>query len=192
VALLSGTSLAPWVERWRGLDLDGSGLTPAGEFALTALGLIGPCLVAFSVARGGWRRLMLALGALVLGCLSTTLSTALNFGPQHLLAWSTPQVLAALAFGTLLAAGLSIVPRRAAAGLGLVALTASVIVVAQAPADPFFAQSLQGWEQGRFIRFYGLARWVGWLWPYAAIAYLLVRVGSRDEPVPTAPPKIDP
>ena len=26
--------------------------------------------------------------------------------------------------------------------------------------------SLQAWEQGRFIRFHGLAQWVGWLWPY--------------------------
>ena len=66
-------------------------------------------------------------------------------------------------------------PRRAAAGLGLIALTALVMLVAQAPADPYFAQSLQGWEQGRFIRFHGAAQWVGWLWPYAALAYLLAR-----------------
>ena len=56
--------------------------------------------------------------------------------------------------------------------------------VAQAPADPYFAQSLQAWEQGRFIRFYGVARWVGWLWPYAAIVYLLARLGARDEVPP--------
>jgi hypothetical protein len=85
---------------------------------------------------------------------------------------------------------LSLAPRRAAAGLGLVALTALVVVVTQAPSDPFFAQSLQAWEQGRFIRFYGVARWVGWLWPYAAIAYLLARLGARDEPAAGAPSKI--
>jgi hypothetical protein len=55
-----------------------------------------------------------------------------------------------------------------------------VALVAQAPTDPYFAQSLQAWEQGRFIRFHGAAQWVGWLWPYAAMAYLLARVSARD------------
>jgi hypothetical protein len=75
---------------------------------------------------------------------------------------------------------LSPVPRRVAAGFGLIALTALVMLVAQAPADPYFAQSLQGWEQGRFIRFHGAAQWVGWCWPYAALIYLLVRLAARD------------
>ncbi len=79
--------------------------------------------------------------------------------PQH--------ALQALAIGTGAAMLLSFVPRRVAAGFGLIALTALVMLVAQAPADPYFAQSLQGWEQGRFIRFHGAAQWVGWLWPYA-------------------------
>ncbi|MES2993149.1 MAG: VanZ family protein [Pseudomonadota bacterium] len=188
--LLEGTSVAPWVETWADAELDRSPLSPGGEFALIALGLLAPCLVAFSIARRGWRRVVLVLGAAVLGVLATTLSTALNFGPQHMTAWSTPQAVAALAFAVALAAALSVVPRRAAAGIGLVALTALVAVVAQAPADPFFAQSLQAWEQGRFIRFYGVARWVGWLWPYVAILYLLARLGARDErePVPPTPP----
>ena len=185
--LLTGTSVAPWVQGWADAEIDRSALSPGGEFALITLGLLAPCLVAFSVARAGWRRLVLVVGAAALACLTTTLSTALNFGPQHLLAWSTPQALAALAFAAVFAALLSVAPRRAAAGLGLVALTALVIVVAQAPADPFFAQSLQAWEQGRFIRFYGVARWVGWLWPYAAIVYLLARLGAREE-VPLSAP----
>ena len=188
--LVADTALAPWAEGWADADLSRSAFSPGGEFAVIALGLLAPCLVAFSVARGGWRRIVLVLGAAAFGVLATTLSTALNFGPQHLLAWSTPQALAALAFAAALAALLSLLPRRAAAGLGLVALTALVIGVAQAPADPFFAQSLQAWEQGRFIRFYGLARWIGWLWPYAAIAYLLARLGARDEAPAPVPPKM--
>ena len=192
--LVADTPIAPWVEGWADAELNRSALSPGGEFALIALGLLAPCLLAFSVARTGWRRLVLVLGAAALGVLATTLSTALNFGPQHLMAWSTPQALAALGFAAALAALLSVLPPRAAAGLGLVALTALVIAVAQAPSDPFFAQSLQAWEQGRFIRFYGVARWVGWLWPYAAIVYLLARLGARDAPAPTPapaePPKI--
>lgn len=191
---LSDTALAPWVADWAGGESARSPLSPAGEFALIALGLLAPCLVAFSIALAGWRRLVLVLGAAALGVVATTLSTALNFGPQHLMAWSTPQALAAIAFAVVLASLLSVAPRRAASGLGLMSLTALVTVVAQAPSDPFFAQSLQGWEQGRFIRFYGVARWVGWLWPYAAIVYLLARLGARDErddgAVQGAPPKM--
>ena len=191
---LSDTALAPWVADWAGGEPARSPLSPAGEFALIALGLLAPCLVAFSIALAGWRRLVLVLGAAALGVVATTLSTALNFGPQHLMAWSTPQALAAIAFAVVLASLLSVTPRRAAAGLGLMSLTALATVVAQAPSDPFFAQSLQGWEQGRFIRFYGVARWVGWLWPYAAIVYLLARLGARDErddgAVQGAPPKM--
>ena len=113
---------------------------------------------------------------------ATTLSTALNFGPEHAFAWITPGTLAALALGSGLALLLALLPRRVAAGLGLVLLTALAALVAQAPEDPYFAQSLQAWEQGRFIRFHGAAQWVGWLWPYVAMAYLLARLGSRDEP----------
>lgn len=187
---VDGTSFAPWVEGWADAELERSALSPGGEFALIALGLLAPCMIALSVARRGWRRLVLVLGATALGVFATTLSTALNFNPQHLLAWSTPQALAALAFAALLAGLLSALPTRAAAGVGLIVLTALVTFVAQAPSDPYFAQSLQLWEQGRFIRFHGAARWVGWLWPYAAIVYLLARLGARDEPVPTPPPKM--
>jgi len=180
-AVVQGTPVEPWFESWLDAELQRTALSPGGEFSLISLGLLAPCLVAFVVARRGWRRLVLVLGAVALGGLATTLSTALNFGPQHALAWSTPQAVAALVFSAALAALFSLLPRRAAAGLGLIVLTALVLFVAQAPSDPYFAESLQAWEQGRFIRFHGAARWVGWLWPYAAIVYLLARVGAREE-----------
>jgi len=53
----------------------------------------------------------------------------------------------------------------------------------QAPESPYFAQTLQGWEQGRFIRFHGLAQWVGWLWPYAALVYALSQVWRTDRKI---------
>ena len=181
-SFVQDTPVADWFDGWATAELERTALSPAGDFSLMALGLLAPCMVAFSITRPGWRRLVLVLAAAAVGCLGTTLSIALNFGPQHAFAWTTPQALAALGFAMLLAALLSFAPQRAAAGLGLMALTALVAIVTQAPSDPYFAQSLQGWEQGRFIRFHGAARWVGWLWPYTAIAYLLVRLAARDEP----------
>ncbi len=126
---------------------------------------------------------MLVLGAAALGLASTTLSTALNFGPQHALAWLTPATLPAIGAAMVLAALAAGASRRGAAALCLVAATALVVLSAQAPSDPYFADSLQAWEQGRFIRFHGVAQWIGWLWPYALLVHLLRRVGARDDGV---------
>jgi len=111
----------------------------------------------------------------------STLSTALNFGPEHALAWWTSTTWRALVLGVALAALAIGAGPRLAAGLGLAALTALIVLVAQAPTDPYYAASLQGWEQGRFIRFHGMAQWVGWLWPYAAMAWLLSRLARRSD-----------
>ncbi|MEO6895497.1 MAG: VanZ family protein [Caldimonas sp.] len=154
-------------------------LSPATEFSIVMLGVIAPCLVAFTIAAPGWRRTLLVVGGAVLGAATMTLSTALNFGPGHALAWTTERALQAFVVGNCVALLLSLVPGRIAAGFGLIVLTALVMLVAQAPADLYFAQSLQGWEQGRFIRFHGGAQWVGWLWPYAALTYLLTRLAAR-------------
>ena len=181
--LLQGTPAEPWITGWAepdGLQAGLASLSPAGEFGIVVLGLLAPCLVVYTVAIPGWRRALLALGAVALGAATTTLSTALNFGPSHALAWTTAQALQAVGIGSVAAVLLSLVPRRVAAGFGLIVLTALVMLVAEAPADPYFAQSLQGWEQGRFIRFHGAAQWVGWLWPYVAMTYLLARLATRE------------
>jgi VanZ family protein len=177
-AWLQDSALADGLQDWLAGESALQALPAGVELIAVALGLLAPCLVAFSVARPGWRRLVLVLGLAALGCAATTLSTALNFGPQHALAWFTRPASAAFGGAMVAAALLAGVPTRVSAGLGLVALTALVVLLARAPADPYFAQSLQAWEQGRFIRFHGAAQWVGWLWPYAALAYLLARVGA--------------
>ncbi len=154
-------------------------LRPLSEVLIIAMGLLAPCLVAYSVMAAGWRRAVMALGAGAMALLGMSLSALLNFGPQHALAWLGPRSGPGLVLGLVLALLLAPLPRRLVAGLGLVALTALVVGVAQAPSDPYFAQSLQAWEQGRFVRFHGLAQWIGWLWPYAAMGWMLSRLGVQ-------------
>ncbi len=178
---LNDTPLADWSQTVLAAQWFSPGLSPAGEFCTIALGLMAPCLLGFAVCRSGWRRSVLVLGIGAAGVAATTLSTALNFGPGHAMAWLTATAVAGLCAGGLASLLLAWAPRRAAAALGLMALTALVSLVAQAPEDVYFAQSLQAWEQGRFIRFHGAAQWVGWLWPYAAMAYLLGRVAARED-----------
>lgn len=173
----SGVTWLQWVDAAPAHALR---LSPPAELLAVALGLLGPCLVTFSMARPGLRRVWLALGATALAFSVTTLSTALNFGPQHALAWCTSTSVAGLVLGCVGAALALWAGRRAAAGLGLVALTAGLVLVAQAPADPYYAQSLHDWEQGRFIRFHGFAQWIGWSWPYLAMLWLLRQIAGRD------------
>ncbi|MDP1690921.1 MAG: VanZ family protein [Burkholderiaceae bacterium] len=183
-AALAGTSWAADIAAWLG-DADGADVQPAlsrgREFLAIALGLLAPCLVAFATTRAGWHRLALLGGATLLAIVVSTFSTALNFGPEHALAWWSPSTWPALAMGVALALTVIGAGPRLAAALGLAALTAWVVLIAHAPADPYYAASLQGWEQGRFIRFHGLAQWIGWLWPYAAMAWLLTRLARRGD-----------
>lgn len=154
-------------------------MAPWQEAVAVGLGLLAPCLLAYSAVHAPARRAA-ALGLLLLLAAGiSTLSTALNFGPVHALAWASAGTWSALGVAGLLSLALCTVPARLAAGLALVALSASVTLVAQAPPSPYFAASLQLWEQGQFIRFHGLAQWVGWLWPYAAMVWLLLRVSAR-------------
>jgi VanZ family protein len=157
-------------------------LSSLAEAIGIALGLLGPCLLAFVVTRPGWRRAVLASGAAVVGLATTTLSAALNFGPGHALAWLTPVVAPACVLALAVAALLLRAPPRLAAVCGVVALSFGVMLVAQAPSDPYFALSLQAWEQGRFIHFHGLAQWVGWLWPIGALLWLAAHLASRGPP----------
>jgi hypothetical protein len=60
----------------------------------------------------------------------------------------------------------------------LLSLAVSLSLLNRAPVSPYFAQSLQVWEQGQFIRFHGLSQWLGWLWPFAAL-WLGVRALAR-------------
>lgn len=177
---LAGTPWEAWVVDWLHASDELEPLTRGTEWLAIVLGMLAPNFVAFSVMRRGWHRVAQVVAALLLGLAATTLSTALSFGPQHAWAWVTPALLPALVGGSLAALGLALVPGRGAAALGLVALTAMVAIVNQAPVDPYFAESLQAWEQGRFIRFHGAAQWVGWLWPYAALMYLMARVATRE------------
>ena len=183
--LLSDHPLAPWFDwLWASLGTNTGTMSMAAEAFAVALGLLGPCLLAFAVSRPGWRRAALVVAAVAVGLAANTLSAALNFGPVHALGWVTATVPIGLTLGTVLALACVPIGQRAAAALGLVALSVDVALVAQAPSDPYYAQSLQQWEQGRFIHFHGLAQWVGWLWPFAALAGLFRRVVRNDAPAP--------
>lgn len=155
-------------------------LVPAAELLCVALGVLVPCLLAYSVLRSIRQRVVFAVLVTALGVLVTALSAALSWGPNHAWAWLSLPVQLGLLFGVFLAALLIAVPRRGCAAMALLALAVQLSVINQAPASPYFTNTLQTWEQGRFIRFNGLAQWLGWLWPYATLVYVVVRLSRRE------------
>jgi hypothetical protein len=162
-------------------------LVPAAELLCVALGAFIPCLLGYTVLRSLGRRALFAFVAIALGASVTALSAALSWGPGHAWAWLSLPVRLGLLFGLLLSLLMLPVPRRGCAAVLLMALVVHLSVLNQAPASAYFADTLAAWEQGRFIRFNGLAQWLGWLWPFATLVYVLLRV-SRREAAPTIPP----
>jgi len=179
-ALAGALSNSPFLEWMPVRDLELQPLVPLAELTCVALGALVPCLLAYGVVRTLRQRLFFFVAIFMAGVGASALSAALSYGPDHAWAWLELPVQVGLVLGALLALVLLPLPRRGAAALALLALAIYLGLLNQAPVDPYFAQTLQTWEQGRFIRFHGLVQWLGWLWPYAAMAYVLVRLSSRE------------
>jgi VanZ family protein len=161
-------------------DVELQPLVPGVELICVALGALVPCLLGYSIVRTASRRVMFAIAAVGIGIAATALSAALSWGPAHAWAWLSLPVQLGLVAGLVLALVLLPVPPRGCAALVLLALVVHLSLLNQAPASEYFTQTLKTWEQGRFIRFNGLAQWLGWLWPYVTLAYVLVRVSRGD------------
>jgi hypothetical protein len=154
-------------------------LVPAVELLCVMLGALVPCLLGYLVARTVVQRAVLLPLIFLAGFAASALSAALSYGPAHAWAWLDLPVqvgmAAALVAGVLLVAA----PRRLCAALLLVGLVLQLSLLNQAPESAYFAQTLATWEQGRFIRFHGLAQWLGWIWPFAVLAYVVAALSRR-------------
>jgi ABC-type uncharacterized transport system permease subunit len=159
----------------------GHALSPSGVYLCVLLGLLIPCFLAFCVVKNPLHRAIAALGLVLLGVCTTGFSSALSWGPAHAWAWLDVPVRSAVVTAVLLALALAWLPVRASAALVLLALGVDLSILNQAPESPYFSQTLQAWEQGRFIRFNGLAQWLGWIWPYAAALVVLTQFGRRTD-----------
>ena len=178
--LLQDTPFLDWLPL---REIEFEPLLPAAEIACVALGALVPCLLGYAVIEPRRRRLLFAALALAAGVAVAALSTALTYGPAHAWAWVTPPVRLGLPLAALAALVLAPLPRRACGALLIAVLLAQLLLLNMAPQNPYYASTLQVWEQGRFIHFFGLAQWVGWLWPFAALAYLPTRL-RRESALP--------
>lgn len=176
-AELVGTPFLQWLPM-RHVELES--LVPGAEMICVMLGLLIPCLLGFCVIRAPLRRAAFVVMAVTVGVASTALSAALSWGPLHAWAWLGLPAQSGMVIAVVLAFLLAFVPWRVSAALLVLALGIDLSVLNQAPEGAYFAQTLQAWEQGRFIRFNGLAQWLGWLWPYCALVYVMSLIWQRD------------
>ena len=153
-------------------------LLPINEVLSVAMGVLLPCLLAYSVLRQTRQRLMVVPVLLALGLLGSALSAALTYGPAHAWDWVGGEVVLGGVLAVLAALVLCSTPARVCLVLMLILLVWQLALLNNASADVYFAQTLQTWEQGRFIRFHGLIQWLGWLWPYVLLAYLVARLSQ--------------
>ncbi|RYF34722.1 MAG: VanZ family protein [Comamonadaceae bacterium] len=154
-------------------------LVPGVELLCVMLGALVPCLLAFSITRSVARRALLLPMIFSVGVGVSALSAALSYGPAHAWAWLSLPVQVGIAAAVVFGAMLLWTPRRLCAALLLVALIVHLSLLNQAPESAYFAETLARWEQGRFIRFHGLAQWLGWLWPFATLGYVTVALSRR-------------
>ncbi len=182
-AALEGSPLASWLP----VRAPAAPLSPLGESGVVALCLWATVLLAFALLRRVAQRgvLLAGFGLLVLGIAS--LSAALTYGPANAGVWLTP----ATVLGLWVALAMSVfslsLRHRTCAVLMLLAWAFALGLLNQAPPTPYLAQSLEPWAQGRFIRFHGLTQWLGWAWPYLALAVGARLALQRPRPPSTIP-----
>ncbi|RZF27656.1 teicoplanin resistance protein VanZ [Paraburkholderia sp. UYCP14C] len=90
--------------------------------------------------------------------------------------WATPGALIGLVCGSVAALAALPLRRRVRATLAGVALVVALVFVNLLPVNPYFDAVLADWRQGRYLHFNGLARWLAWMWPYAALVWLAFAV----------------
>lgn len=179
-ALASVLADTPFLEWLPVRDIELQPLLPVVEWLCVVLGLLIPGLLGYCIIRKSVKRMWFLIWLLVLGMGGTALSAALSFGPEHAWAWLDDPVQTALGVAMLLLLALLWFPPRANAALAVLLLGVYLSLINQTSIGPYFEQTLFMWEQGRFIRFHGLAQWLGWIWPFAALVYVLGRVGGRN------------
>jgi hypothetical protein len=168
----------PWLDWLPVREVELQPLLPIYESLCVCLGLLIPCMLAFSLVRHLYQKAIAWVLMLVLGVGATSLSAALTYGPAHAWGWINAPVQLALMLAAILSVPMMWLKEKSLQVLALVCLVMQLTMLNNASASAYFALTLQNWEQGQFIRFHGLIQWMGWLWPFVLVAYLMQRLSS--------------
>ncbi|MEI6000652.1 VanZ family protein [Paraburkholderia bengalensis] len=144
----------------------------AWEAVIAALNLLAAGALATLPMRERAPRVRLLIAFVVATLIVKTGATFLQSQSGLAFNWATPGGLIGLAagFGAMLLARK--LPRRSRVAVAAAALVVSLLFVNLLPVNPYFDVVLADWRQGRYLHFNGLARWLAWMWPYAALVWV--------------------
>ena len=163
----------PWLDWLPVREVELQPLLPIYESLCVCLGLLIPCMLAFSLVRLFYQKIVAWVLVMSLGVVATGLSAALTYGPVHAWGWINAPVQLALVVAVLLAIPMMWLSEKMLQVLALVGLVLQLTMLNNASASAYFSLTLQNWEQGQFIRFHGLIQWMGWLWPFVLLVFLM-------------------
>jgi VanZ family protein len=176
--VFDGTPFEEWIPM-RAFELEP--LLPGAELLCVMLGWLIPCLLGLGVIRQVGQRVVYCVWVMAVSLLMSALSAALTYGPNHAWTWLNLPVVIGLLGGLTLGLGFSMLSARVNWSFLLLSVLVQQSLLNQSPENAYFAQTLQTWEQGRFIRFHGLVQWLSWLWPYAVLVFALARLSRERE-----------
>lgn len=164
----------------------------AWEALVTASNLFAALVLATFPMRRRAPRLRLVIALLVLTLGMKAGAAFLQSRSGLTFDWATDGALEGIVAGAVAGVAALALPRALRAALAGGALVVALVLVNLLPVNPYFDIVLDDWRQGRYVHFNGLARWLAWVWPYAALGWLASiaerawlarrRAGSRSRP----------
>ena len=150
------------------------------EAAVTAVSLFaaGSLLLA-SLTRQAPRFVLLVL-FVATACAVRAFSQTILFSPDVAFAWLTPGAQNGLIAGAAALLVALALPRAMLLSLVVIAVTFATVVVNLAPANPYYAATVQTLNPGRFLNFNGLTQTLAALWPFLAALYVIVALPAKD------------
>ena len=144
----------------------------AWEMLITSLNLFAALVLTTLPMRPRTPRVRLLLGLVIATLCAKAGATFLQSRSGLTFDWATDGAVYGIAAGT--AAGLLSLPcsRAWRATLAGIALIVALVLVNLLPVNPYFDIVVADWRQGRYLHFNGLAHWLAWVWPYAALGWL--------------------
>ncbi len=180
-------TLSDWLSNWLENPIDlgawlrnGADLTAQqywlSETIISACGLTGAVLTLLCLLRSRAPKLRLAFFVVLSSLAVRSLASALQFSPENAFAWLTPGAKGGLLLGAVMLSGLIFAPPAAQRRVAALTLVMSLAAVNVVPPNPYFAETLQTWVQGKFINFNGAAQFLSLCWPFVALWFLFHRV----------------
>ncbi|SAK40780.1 VanZ family protein [Caballeronia hypogeia] len=170
-AILAWTPAAWDLESWP--DRLGALLPDdAWEALITSSGLFAALVLATLLTRRRAPRIRLMLFLVAATLIAKAGASFLQSRAGLTFDWATDGALEGVGIATLAGVLTVSLPRGLRAALAGAALVFSLTLVNLLPVNPYFDIVLADWRQGRYLHFNGLAHWLAWVWPYAALGWL--------------------